>query len=133
MAELSPSFRILAIDPAPSILALYERLLTEAGYRISSHSFADRDLDRIVALSPDAIVLDGPWDRYGQGWEFLAALKADAVTRSIPLLICTFARREVARRAEDLRAMQVGTLSKPFERAGLLAAVADLLPVSGHV
>jgi hypothetical protein len=113
---------ILAIDPTPSILGLYGSLLTTAGYRTSTQSFAASDVSAVKALHPDPIILGELWDQNGKGWDLLVGSFSSPATRSIPILLSTFADRQIARRASTLRATEVATLQtvraiRPAERS----------------
>jgi CheY-like chemotaxis protein len=122
---------ILAIDPAPPILGLYDSMLTAAGYRTSTQTFATSGVNSAKALHPDLFILDGPWDQYGMGWDLLVGIQNDPATKSIPILLSTFTERQIVRRASTLQSMGVATLHKPFEQSGLLNAVTRLIPASG--
>ena len=124
MSHGSARTHVLVIDDAPSLLALYHDLLGNAGYRVSARSSTDGDLPEIGRLRPDVVVLDGRWEGDGAGWDLLRKLKADPTTAAIPLVICTFAGRQMRARPVKLAAMGVTVVLKPFVPDDLLAAVA---------
>jgi CheY-like chemotaxis protein len=107
---------------------LYKTLLGTAGYRTSACAFDSCDLHDVAELHPDLILLDGPWDHYGAGWDLLAGLKAAPATSQTPILVCTFADRQFGRRATETAAMGVTVLHKPFDQQGFLSAVAASMP-----
>jgi response regulator RpfG family c-di-GMP phosphodiesterase len=49
---------IVCVNHSPEILELQQELLEEAGFRVTTWSRLDRDLDRIVELAPDVIIVD---------------------------------------------------------------------------
>jgi hypothetical protein len=77
MATNHQSPLILAIDPAPSFLGLYHSLPIAAGFWTRTEAFAAADMSSVWALYPDLTVQDGPWNKNGNGWDFLAGLKND--------------------------------------------------------
>src|SRR5690554_4519581 len=52
---------ILVMNDSPDVMALFEDLLTEEGYRVTTMPFLEKDLDKIVAFAPDGIILDYMW------------------------------------------------------------------------
>src|SRR5688572_27721682 len=86
---------VLAIDNDQSVLALFRTLLEEAGYRVSTRAYVDKEMAEIKALAPDLIVLDYMWSDEDAGWSLLQMLRMDRETAVVPIVLCTGAVREI--------------------------------------
>lgn len=120
---------ILCVNHSPEILSLLRDLLEEEGFRVTTQTHTDKDLDRIAGLDPDLITLDYMWSTVDDDWSLLQLLKLDRRTRMIPIILCTGAIREVEALAEYLQTMDVSVVFKPFDINRLVAAVHEAL---GH-
>ena len=118
---------ILAINNDQPILALFRDLLEEEGYRVSTQTYIDRDLEGIKALQPDLIVLDYMWATEDTSWSLLQMLRMDPGTVGIPIVLCTAAVREVEALSAHLEEMGVRVVLKPFNIDRLAAAIAETL------
>jgi CheY-like chemotaxis protein len=118
---------ILCIDHTPEILHLLQELLQEDGFRVTTRSHVDKDLEEIVRLAPDLITLDYMWSSADEDWAYLQLLKLDRRTAPIPVVLCTGAVREVAGLAEHLQRLHVTVVLKPFPIDVLVHAVQDSL------
>lgn len=116
--DLEAILTVLVIEDDSATRAMIRRALEEDGHAvIDTHSGAE-GLALAAGLVPDLIVLDvflGDED----GWEVLAALKADAATATVPVVVCTV--------AEDRhRALRLGAacfLPKPVTPAAVRAGI----------
>jgi CheY-like chemotaxis protein len=115
----------VCINHSPEVLGLLQELLEGDGYRVTTRSHTDKDLDAIVALAPDLITLDYMWPTVDDDWAFLQLLRLDRRTAPIPLLLCTGAVREVEALGSHLREMGVAVVFKPFDIDQLLQAVRE--------
>lgn len=98
---------------------------TLRGYRVVEARDGDEALARARETTPDLILLD--WMMPGRnGLEVLRALRADAATRDVPVLMVT-AKVGAAERAALQAAGASGFLAKPFGTAALRARVDELL------
>jgi CheY-like chemotaxis protein len=118
---------ILCVNHSPEILSLLRDLLEEEGFRVTTRSHADKDLDHIAGLKPDLITLDYMWATVDDDWSMLQLLKLDRRTREIPIILCTGAVREVEALAEYLQTMEVSIVYKPFDIDRLVGAVHEAL------
>ena len=118
---------ILAINNDPGVLALFRDLLEEAGYRVSTQTYVDRDLVQIKALTPDLIVLDYMWANEDASWSLLQMLRMDPATARIPIILCTGAVHEVKALEEHLLSMDVTVVLKPFNIDQLVDAIRERL------
>ena len=115
---------ILAINNEPAVLDLFRDLLGEEGYRVTTQTYADKDLDAIAALAPDLAIVDYMWPEEDGGWSLLQMLRMDPRTAAVPIVLCTGARQKAEELADHLREMGVRVVLKPFRLEALLAAVA---------
>jgi CheY-like chemotaxis protein len=121
---------VMVINDTPQILALFDELLGEAGYRVTTDRFtveSDRLLADVKERAPDLIILDLVIGNEGLGWQFLQMLKMDRDTREMPIVICTAAVRQVQELQSHLDEMGVAVVLKPFDIDHLLTVVAGRL------
>jgi CheY-like chemotaxis protein len=116
----SPKARIAVIDDDRFIRYLLELHLRKAGYEV----FAAEDVVAagrvILERTPDLILCDVDMP-FMDGYEFVAALRADPATRHIPVIFLTV-NKNVSEHAKQLGA---GHLLKPVMADELLRAVAQ--------
>jgi len=79
---------VLVIDDDPAVRDLLKRFLAKEGFRVACAANGEEGLQMAQDLRPDAITLDVMMPRM-DGWAVLAALKADAATLSIPVIMLT--------------------------------------------
>ena len=118
---------ILAVNDSAEILALFEDLLGEEGYRVTTQTHVAKDLEEIAQLAPDLMILDYMWAREDTGWALLQMLRLDPRTAHIPIILCTGAVREVTELNAHLKEMGVTVVLKPFDLEHLLREIARLL------
>jgi CheY-like chemotaxis protein len=109
------------VDDNEAVGQAFRRYLAEYRYQVVGAATGTEALQLARELSPAIITLDVMIP--GQdGWEILHALKADPVTRHIPVIICSV--------LEDPDLAQLlgaaGYLQKPIAQADLLGAVERL-------
>lgn len=121
---------ILCINNSEEVLQLFRELLEEEGYRVTTQSYLEKDLDAICTLKPDLIVLDYMWEHEDSGWSLLQMLKMSPNTQVIPVLLCTGAVRRVQELQGHLLDMDVAVVLKPFNIEDLLQVVARQLNVA---
>jgi DNA-binding response OmpR family regulator len=133
--------RILLIEDDLTIQNLLLDLLEEEGYRVL---VADATLDPVDVsqLRPNLIVLDLWFGGSALGVDWLRELRVTPGARCIPVIICTADARLVEREAEQLRALAVDVILKPFEIGDVVTRVAaglsprvsrDLVPPSASI
>jgi PAS domain S-box-containing protein len=114
---------VLAIDDDPNVIYLLQENLGEAGYRVVGVTNGDEGLRKARELKPFAITLDilmSPKD----GWQILHELKADEVTRDIPVVVLSI----VDNQELGYRLGASDYLMKPFDREAILGTLARIAP-----
>lgn len=118
--------KILLVDDEPLNLKLFDKMLKEYNFQISTAGNGRECLDIVGEIHPDLIILD--WNMpVMDGIEALEILKKDGATKDIPVLMIT----GVMTSSEDLAyAMTIGAidfLKKPFDKQELTARVKNIL------
>jgi CheY-like chemotaxis protein len=116
---------ILCVNHSPEILALQRDILQEEGFRVTTQSRLDKDLDAVVALAPNVIIIDYMWRQSDDEWVFLTMLTMDPRTREIPIILCTGAVREARELQEHLASLGIRVVLKPFRIEHLIRVVND--------
>jgi CheY-like chemotaxis protein len=115
--------KIAVIDDDRFIRYLLDLHLRKAGYEVFTAEDAVAAGRMVVEHKPDLILCDVDMP-FMDGYEFVAALRADPVTRHIPVIFLTV-NKTVGDRAKQLGA---GHLMKPVLADDLLQAVAQFVP-----
>jgi DNA-binding response OmpR family regulator len=114
---------ILCVNHSPEILNLLRDLLEGEGFRVSTLTAVDRDLDAIVRLQPDVITIDYMWTTSDNEWTFLTLMTMDPRTSRIPVILCTGAVSQVMEMENHLAQLGIRVVLKPFEIEDLVHAV----------
>lgn len=116
---------ILIAEDEPSILESLDFILKRAGWSIESVTDGEAALVALRRLKPLVVVLDVMLPKRS-GFEVLKQIRADAATRTLPVLILTAKGQAQDRRtAEELGAD--GFVTKPYANAEVVRAVRRLL------
>jgi len=116
---------ILVIDDEPEICELVSYNLAREGYRVLSERDGESGLERVFQSPPDLLVLDLLLP-HKSGLEVLRAIRAEARTRTLPVLILTARGTEM----DKLVGFEHGAddyLTKPFSPKELVARVSAIL------
>jgi two-component system chemotaxis response regulator CheY len=116
--------RILVVDDDESIRELLRLHLTSAGYEVEVAADAIVAGYRVLKSPPDLIITDVTMPHM-DGFEFVAALKADTTLPRIPVIFLTSVEDGDAR-GRELGA--VGYITKPVRSDRLLSLVAQHVP-----
>jgi CheY-like chemotaxis protein len=116
--------RILVVDDDASLCELLRMHLSAAGYEVSTAHDAISAGYQVLKNPPDLILSDINMP-YMDGFEFVAALKADATLPYIPVIFLTSVE-DGDSRGKELGA--VGYLTKPVRADRLLDLVAQHVP-----
>jgi CheY-like chemotaxis protein len=85
MGELKPRGRILLVEDDEDNLHVYRTILEHVGFAVSIARTAGDGLGLARQFSPDLILMDISLPRM-DGWQATRILKADPVTRGIPVI-----------------------------------------------
>jgi DNA-binding response OmpR family regulator len=122
---MPPASRVLIVEDDPNALSGYVEFLTAAGFDPTGVATGADALPIALGHPPAAVVTDITLPGMN-GFEFAAALRGDARTRSIPIIgLTAHWSADVHTRARDV-AMQV-ILSKPCIPAHLVAELERVL------
>lgn len=117
--------RVMIVDDDPDARALMEEILTDEGYELIKVSNATEVGLKAAQLSPDLILLDFLMPELN-GFDVCKALRANELTRSIPIMAVTCLSKE-----DDIeRIFECGAdeyLPKPFRVEQLQTKVQELI------
>jgi len=113
--------RVLIVDDDPAVLDAAERLFMAEGYLPISTGTPQAALQIARSMRPVAIFLDVLMPEF-DGWDALAALKADPDTRDIPVVMISM----LGERERALYAGAEGVIPKPLDAGKLRAAMARI-------
>jgi CheY-like chemotaxis protein len=117
-AAHDPAMRVLLVDDEPDQVELYRYGLEDAGYVVVSVAGGEAAIAIARDVRPAVVVLDLRL-RDIDGWQVCAALKSDARTWAIPIVILTAAASSTL--AQDAaRAGCAASLLKPCYPSDLL-------------
>jgi DNA-binding response OmpR family regulator len=118
---------VLVIEDEPNIVEAIRFILMRDGWDVSTLSDGGQAEDTIRSRRPDVVILDVMLPGRS-GFEILAALRADAETQTLPVLMLT-AKGQGRDRAEAERMGASQFMAKPFSNAEILASVRALAGV----
>jgi CheY-like chemotaxis protein len=107
--------RVVIVNDAPAVLALYRDMLEELEYQAVLLETEGIETERIAQADPDAVVLDlevGLQADYGV--EMAKALRADDRYAAIPIVVATANADALDGARQTLRDIGVPVLLKPF-------------------
>ena len=114
---------ILVINDTQEVLEVMRDLLEDEGYRVTLHSDAIRDIERIREIAPDMVILDHLMGDEEYGWQTIQKLRLDRDLAQLPIIVCTAAARMVRELEGHLKAKDITVVLKPFDIDDLLNAV----------
>lgn len=126
MNELAPSAstatRVLLIDDDPGLIAaLTDALQMVSGYEVVVARDGAQGLERFLEVRPACVVVDIRMPRVN-GYQFVRALRADAETANVPIIILSALVQE----SQQLAGLLTGAdayLEKPVSLTDLLDAI----------
>jgi CheY-like chemotaxis protein len=120
--------QIVVINDDTDFLSLMSELLTDVGeYDVEVCREGNHAYQFVKEKQPDLAILDIRMEGQEAGWAILECLTLDPNTRSIPLIVCSAAIRELHEHQELLDRYGIDVLSKPFDLDALLEKVATAL------
>src|SRR6056297_1336587 len=115
------SKRILLVEDEPNIIEAIRFILSRDGWHVATHSDGTTALDAILRGVPDVLVLDVMLPGRS-GFDILRDLRAEEVTRELPVLMLT-AKGQGRDREQAERYGVTRFMTKPFSNAEVLQAV----------
>ena len=113
--------RILIVDDIEENLKVLTETLVEEGFRPLQAKSGERALQVAKAAAPDLILLDIKMPGM-DGFETIAALKADPDTAEIPVIFIS-ALNQIEDKVRGFKAGAVDYVSKPFQKEEVVARV----------
>ncbi len=110
---------VVVINDSPELLELAEILLRDEDFDVKVAVIGTGAYDLVRTTMPDLVILDIRLPDIS-GWDILQALKLDARTAHIPILVCSAAVQELRALEEQLASMGIDILIKPFAIDSLL-------------
>jgi len=123
--EQTKQSTILVVDDDEFNLKLLNKMLSIEGHAVRTAASGDAALTSVAEQLPDLILLDVMMPGL-DGFEVTRRLKADARTRSIPIIMVTALEDQESRR-KGLETGAADFLTKPVNRAELQMRVKSLL------
>ena len=122
------SHRILIVDDEAHILQVLSLKLENAGFEVLTAEDGEEAMHRAKDEVPDLVITDFQMP-YMTGLELCKALRADAATENIPVLMLT--ARGYALADDDLAIGNIrDVLSKPFSPRAIVEQVRGILGVN---
>jgi len=116
---------VLVVDDNERDLRLSSTLLIHAGHAVLGVEDAEKGLELARSAHPDLILMDLILPGM-DGWEAVAALKADPATAAIPILVVSaFLGSQDQEKALALGC--VGWIAKPFNHVSFLETIGRAL------
>lgn len=112
--------RVIVVNDHPEFLSLMVDFLSDEGYDVVPLPKHQGAFEQIKLAQPDIVICDLMFDHMPAGWAVLDMLVLDPETRTIPLVLCSAAIRQVQEVAPSLAAKGILWLEKPFELEQLL-------------
>ncbi len=123
---------ILVVDDNPDKLNLIKAALNLAGYNVTTATDGEEAITAIESYQPDLVITDVMMPRMN-GYELAQRIRANPVTKFIPVIMQTAA----GRRSEDLRraneAGALGYITDPTDLDLLLARTRTLLEFKAYL
>lgn len=116
--------RVLIVDDDQHALDAAQVLFIAEGYVPILIGSPQSALQIARSMRPAVIFLDVLMPGF-DGWDVLSALKADPMTRDIPVLMISM----LGERSRALQAGAVGVIPKPLDAPKLRAAMANILTI----
>lgn len=112
---------ILLVDDQPENLRTLSQILKKQGYKVRKALRGSTALDAIHSQPPDLVILDVRMPEMN-GYEVCALLKAQAVTREIPILFLS-ALDDTANKLQGFAVGGADYITKPFHEEEVLARI----------
>ena len=117
--------RALLVDDQADLRMLLSLVLSDNGFDVVEAAGGREALEALGASLPDIVLLDVQMPVV-DGWQTLAAIRADARTADLPVILCTVKSGPV----DQVRALELGCdgfVTKPFDPSVLRDEVREVL------
>jgi DNA-binding response OmpR family regulator len=114
--------RILIVEDSDSIRRMIEALVSARGFDVTAVSSGAKGLDVAFATVPDVVLLDLNLPGSYDGYEVCRRLRANALTRAVPIVIIT-AMDDAESKRRALEAGASAYYTKPFSPTALLKEI----------
>lgn len=118
--------KVLVIEDEPNIVEAVSFILARDGWEVRTHGQGADALEVIRAVQPDLVILDVMLPGRN-GFDILQALRAEADTAALPVLLLT-ARGQTRDRELAARCGASRFIAKPFSNIEVLASVREMVP-----
>ncbi|MDQ3367492.1 MAG: response regulator [Myxococcota bacterium] len=125
MSKENAGASILVVDDDPEIVSMLSTRLSARGYKVSSAGDGHRAIEMAKREMPDIVLLDVMMPGKS-GWEVARALKQDAVTAKIKIVMVTAIGAQVNEITSPLYGADAH-VDKPFEFEKLERVISGLL------
>ncbi len=115
---------ILVVDDTPTELNRMEKLLSGAGYQVSTATNGRLALEAVKRAKPDCIFMDVNMPEM-DGFAATRALRNDAETKDIPVVLVSV-KNQKADKAWGQMLGAKGYITKPYEDSEVLTLVRSL-------
>ena len=127
--ETKKSIRIFYFEDDPEMIDLVNLILGRIGYEVKGTASGAAGLDTVKEEVPDLILLDLMMPGM-DGWDVYHQLKANDITKNIPVIVVT-ARAQPIDRVLGLHIAKVDDyITKPFSPSELVSSVRKVLEKS---
>lgn len=113
---------ILVVDDNPTNIQILFDMLSEIGYRVAIAKSGEAALKRLQSYHPDIILLDVMMPGGIDGFETCQLLKANSITRDIPVIFMT-ALSDLVDKVKGLSLGAVDYITKPIQHEEALARI----------
>ena len=117
--------KILVVDDVKQNVKLLRVILTASEYDVVEAYDGEEALEKVKTENPDLILLDIMMPKL-TGYEVCEKLRSDEKTSNLPIVLIT-SLREMDDRIKGIEAGADNFISKPFNKAELLARVKALI------
>ena len=116
--------KILAVDDDPALIKMVDKILSGAGYDVTTTTDGLEAMVQVKKIQPDLIVLDIMMPQIN-GYDVCRTLKFDSPYKDIPVLILTSRDQEIDPRIGQM--MGIHYMQKPFKPETFLAEIKQML------
>lgn len=118
---------VFCINGSSMFLEFVRMLLEEECYNVTTTNFLPETFVQIAAVRPDLLILDLQIGKQAC-WDLLDRISQDALTRDIPVIVCSTTQSLLDRARNDGRADRpTRYIVKPFDIDDLLTSVHELI------